>query len=146
MYMASFIEVKVKNTVNFTIKSTSHISDSVGFVESKASDADQLNLEGYSFIRETVRRRESKVIYGGAALFAKCNIAKEIEVIHNPCREFIWVKLKRNLFNSDKDIYLCLCHISPKKSTFFLRVTMAVFQSKNLLNKILQDFPLRERH
>ena len=119
--MASFIEVKVKNTVNFMIKSTSHISDSVGFVESKSSDADQLNLEGYSLIRKTVRPRESKGIYGGAALFAKCNIATEIEVIHNLCREFIWVKLQRNLFNSDKDIYLCLCYISPKESTFSKR-------------------------
>ena len=69
-------------------------------------------------IHKTVRPFESKGIYGGVVLFAKCNIAKGIEVIHNVSTEFVRVKLKRSFFNSDKDIYLCLCYISPKESTF----------------------------
>ena len=65
---------------------------------SRASEADQLSLEGYSLIHKTVRPRESKGIYGGVVLFANCDIAKGIEVIHNVSIELVWVKLKRIFF------------------------------------------------
>ena len=43
---------------------TSHIkSDIVGFVESEASEADQLSLKGNSLIHKTIRPRENKCIH-----------------------------------------------------------------------------------
>ena len=90
----------------------------VGFVESKASEADQLSLDGYSLIHKTVRLRESKGIYGGVVLFATFNITKGIEVINNVSTELVWVKLKRSFLIVTK-IYICAFVTSPKGVYFF---------------------------
>ena len=84
-------------------------------------------------IHKTVRPRDSKGINGG--VIAKCNIAKGIEVIHNASTEFVRAKPKRSFFNSDKDIYLCLCYISPKESTFSKRNN----ENLSVLENIEQD-------
>ena len=62
-------------------------------------------------------------------LFAKCNIAKGIEAIHNVSTEFVWVKLKRSFFLIVTKICTCTFVTSPRKSLFFLSVTMRIFPS-----------------
>ena len=46
----------------------------------------------------------------------KNNIAKGVRKISKPHSDIIWIKLDRNFFNIEKDVYLATVYVSPVNS------------------------------
>ena len=58
--------------------------------------------------------------YGGLGIFIKSNIRPAIKILENTHKDFQWLKLDKNFFNFNKDIFLCLAYIYiiPSNSSY----------------------------
>jgi hypothetical protein len=58
--------------------------------------------------------------YGGLGIFIKSNIRPGIKILENTHKDFQWLKLDKNFFNFNKDIFLCLAYIYiiPSNSSY----------------------------
>ena len=61
------------------------------------------------------------------------NIRRGIGLLHNTCTEYQWLKLKKEFFHLQRDIYLCLAYISAKISSYSKK------QNTDILEQIEQD-------
>ena len=55
--------------------------------------------------------------YGGICIAIQQGIEKGVHIINNKNeKEYIWLKLDREFFNLDDDIYVCFSYVSPEKN------------------------------
>ena len=51
--------------------------------------------------------------YGGLAILIRKSIRNGIKILKNTSSEFQWIKLLKNAFNLEKDLFICFSYISP---------------------------------
>ena len=51
--------------------------------------------------------------YGGLALLIRKTLHNGIQILKNSSSEFQWVKLLKDYFSLEKDIFICFSYISP---------------------------------
>ena len=105
------------------------VSDIVFLCETHLANNDNLYYSGYKYF-SNCRSIETSRLKGGLGLFVKQSLIKGVKIIDTSCSEYIWVKLCRNYFGFDKDIYVCFLYIPPINSTYAKRTG---------LNKIIFD-------
>ena len=93
--------------------------DIIGLLETHCGPNDNLHLDNY-YIFQVHRRKSPKAhrFSGGIAIAIKQDIRKGIKILPVTHTEFLWIKLDKNFFKFDSDIYLCFVYISPINSSF----------------------------
>ena len=71
---------------------------------------------------------------GGLAVFIKTNLRRDIRVI-DKSHTMIWLKLHKNFFNFEQDLYICGIYISPSPSSYMKRNDV----DKNIFDKLDSD-------
>ena len=80
------------------------------------SETQKLVVPGYRILPFHRKRSSNNRYFGGTILFIKYHIREGVKVIDNFEGDKIWVKLKMNFFNLEKDAYMffvcCPPHVS----------------------------------
>lgn len=73
----------------------------------------------------------NNIYYGGLAILLRKTIKNGIKILQSTSSEYQWIKLSKEFFHLEKDIYICFSYLSP-----------CMFQSKsdtNTLDAIFRD-------
>ena len=74
--------------------------------------------------------------YGGLCVFTSNSIKKGVKIIRNNHQGIIWLKLEKEFFKLDKDLYVCFTYISPSNSSYHRKND---FDSESIFDLIKQD-------
>ena len=92
--------------------------DIIGITETHASKEHFLSIPGYSnpFMSSRKLSDKNNKASGGLAVFVKDYLIDSKLVCHIPTnnKNAIWIKLKKELFQEQEDIYLGTCYFSPE--------------------------------
>ena len=90
-----------------------------------------IDIDGFQHVHICRPISSNDRYYGGLALLIRKTLRNGIKFLKNSSSEFQWVKLLKDYFGLDKDIFICFSYISP-----------CLFQSKSdsdSLNAIIRD-------
>lgn len=82
---------------------------------------DFIDNTGYSlfYSNRKAKHKKSKRNNGGIIVFVKNSISKGVSKQHSASDDLLWLKLSKNFFNCEKDMFLCTAYLAPQTSTFF---------------------------
>jgi len=92
--------------------------DIILLVETHLGYDTQISIEGYKYFPICRSQSINSRYYGGLGIFIKLNIRPGIKILENTHKDFQWLKLDKNFFNFNKDIFLCLAYIIPSNSSY----------------------------
>ena len=84
----------------------------------------QIHVPGYN--HHNLHRQQlstAKTISGGILVLYKEQHRSGIEILKSNSDDYLWLKLKKEHFNTDNDIYLCAVYDPPPQSTYSQRIT-----------------------
>ena len=90
------------------------------FLAETHCDKDQtIMIDGYSSFK-ICRPKDKKINrnFGGLAFLYKSELQDGIDIIKQ-CTDFLWVKLHKNFFNTERDTFICSAYIPPENSSFY---------------------------
>ena len=93
--------------------------DIICLSEIKVGPDQNLALEGYSeklICRK--RHKRAKSSSGGLVIHITTEIKQGVTIIPNKSNEYGWMKLAKNFFKTNKDIYLCFAYANPEGSQY----------------------------
>ena len=109
-------------------------SEIVILTETHACTNDVLNLNGY-FCISNCRSENPSRLRSGIAVFIKNNLRTGIKVINRSHSDIIWIKLNKDFFKFEQDLYLCGIYISLVSSSYIRRTDV----DKNIFDKLESD-------
>ena len=65
----------------------------------------------------------SKRLFGGILLFVKKNLRNGVKILENDKKDKLWIKLKKDFFGLEKDIFICFAYIPPASSEYVKNLT-----------------------
>lgn len=100
------------------IKSLSRF-DIVCLEETHLESHENFEIPGYE-VKMNCRRKSPNAnrAYGGLAIAVRVGILPCIEFLPNKSTEYMWMKLKKQYFGLDKDLFIAVVYISPVTSPF----------------------------
>ena len=92
--------------------------DLVSLVETHNNDLDdQLSIVGFKRVKAKNRPSNSLLkSSGGLAIFARDRIFNFIVPINNNNADTLWIKLKKDIFDKKRDIYIGTVYLKPYKN------------------------------
>lgn len=72
-----------------------------------------VNVDGFQYIPVCRPTSTNNRNYGGLAILIRKSIRDGIKIIQNTSSEFQWIKLLKDYFCFENDIFLCCSYISP---------------------------------
>ena len=91
--------------------------DIVSLVETHNNDLDdQLSIPGFKRVKVKNRPSNSLKSSGGLAYFARDRIFNSIIPINNNNADTLWIKLKKDIFDKKRDIYIGTVYLKPYKN------------------------------
>ena len=93
--------------------------DIICLSEIKVGPDQNLALEGY-FEKLICRKRHTKAnsSCGSLVIYIKTEIKQEVTITQNKSNKYGWMKLAKNFFKTNEDIYLCLAYANPEGSQY----------------------------
>ena len=87
------------------------------------------------------RPRETNYpVSGGMVILVKPQVIKGITMLENSSSEVQWLKLDKNYFSLEKDIFLCFAYIAPSNSSYCLRHNLDIL---SIIEKDVNSLSLR---
>jgi exonuclease III len=74
-----------------------------------------------NFVETAVYRNKKKsatMFSGGLVLYVRSTLREGITFIPPTSSEYMWIKLKKDFFNTAEDIFVCFAYINPENSTY----------------------------
>ena len=89
--------------------------------ESWLTPADKAEFRGYHWFRSDRKKQKRKKQNprGGIITFFKSDIQQGLTKFQSKNQDCMWVKLDRQFFGLDQDVYLCNAYIVPRNSPYF---------------------------
>ena len=86
-------------------------------------------IPGYEYISCSRPKfnKKAKRHSGGVIVYYKEKIRNLVELVELNYNGIIWIKLKRQLFRNDRDIFLCCCYIPPEGSNVYKNVNSSLY-------------------
>ena len=103
---------------------TSEISgyDIVGLYETKHSIDDFFEfVGGYRSISVPRPKEANFPVSGGIIVLLKNDIQSGVTILNNSCSEIQWLKLSKDFFGFDKDLFICYTYLAPSNSSYVKR-------------------------
>jgi exonuclease III len=102
--------------------------DLIGLIETHMSADDKVDINGYYSVSVTrTKLRKARRHSGGITVLIKENVRPGIKIIEQSCPELVWVKLCKDFFKNEKDIYIAYTYITPANSSYTRRAVIDVF-------------------
>lgn len=92
--------------------------DLVLLSETHLAADEPVTLPGYSYFPIGRRKSSNNRYFGGLGILIRNSIRKGIKIQSNTSTEYQWIKLSKDFFRIEKDIFLCLAYILPSRSGF----------------------------
>ena len=96
------------------------------------SDTKSLFVEGYKLFPFHRRISNNNRHYGGSLIFVKNEIRDGVKILQNPNGDKVWVKLKKDFFNLENDIFLCFVYAPPESSSYSKSLDYDIFEKLEL--------------
>ena len=93
--------------------------DLVFLLETHCDENEHIDIPG--FITRNFNKHDCKQngnIDGGIAILVKPHIMQGVSLIDTTNRDYIWLKLDRNFFGLEKDIYVCCAYLPHERSCY----------------------------
>ena len=107
-----------------------HDYDTLLFSETWHKRLTDLNLFGFHSFRLSRPKgnKKAKRYSGGLVVFFKDWLYGKIEPVKTDNRGILWMKLKREFFSLERDIYICLTYIPPEESNVYKNRESSLFE------------------
>ena len=121
---SSFISICSWNVGGIISKSYNKLNDSNFIKELSSYDIvflsethtgfdTRIDIEGFQHVQICRPISTNNRYYGGLALLIRKTLRNGIKILKNSSSEFQWVKLLKDYFSLEKDIFICFSYISP---------------------------------
>lgn len=91
------------------------------------SDVHVTGFESYNFYRKFQNRR-AKRNNGGIVVYVRNDIAKGVTIVQNHLDTIIWLRLDREYFFFEEDVFLCGAYIWGESSPMYNIENVDLFQ------------------
>ena len=91
-------------------------TDVIAFTESFAEEQSKLSLAGY-VVDQSVRKNQNenrRRSSGGIVVYIKSDISQGIDYIKSEHSDIMWLKVKKQFFEIENDLFIEVIYISPK--------------------------------
>ena len=92
------------------------------------NDTMSLSVNGYRVFSSHRKISQNGRHFGGSLLLVKNELKHGIRITDNLNGDKIWIKLKKDFFNFEKDIFICFAYIPPLSSTYTRKLEYDIFQ------------------
>ena len=106
--------------------------DIICLTETWTSKNSRIELNGYSNPIHSYRRfknRRAKRSSGGIIVYIKDDIRQGIKLVKNNVDCLIWIKLEKNFFSIEEDIYIGITYIAPENSPIHDIYSVDIFKT-----------------
>ncbi len=86
-------------------------------------------FESYCVPRTESLNKTSKRGHGGICLFYSTLVSDGVTIVDTDVNGIIWVKLCKQFFNLDDDIYICFAYVPPQNSVYFALHPIGFYES-----------------
>ena len=97
-------------------------SDIICLVETFQKENSVETLSGYvadySIRNKSSKSKEGTKSSGGILVYIKSKISQGTQIIKSEHNDLLWIKLSKNFFNIESDIYIAVCYIVPNNSSY----------------------------
>ena len=97
-------------------------NDLVLLTETHVGYENHLKFDNFLYYPFCRPKSKNNRYFGGLGILIRKEIRKGVNFLNNGTSEYQWLKLKREFFNLNKDIYLCLIYYAPKSQTDLLEI------------------------
>ena len=89
----------------------------------------ELGLDGYEcfMLHRLEKKRRTKRESGGLAVYFRSGLAQGIKLVKQDSDDIMWLRLSKEFFGFEKDLYVCLCYVVPHNSTRQDLITVDVY-------------------
>lgn len=89
------------------------------FSETHINESVNIKVPGYRDIN-LPRKRSKKATKdsGGLAVYIKYSVRPGVTVIPSKSREHVWLKLKKDFFQTKDNVFVCYAYANPDNSTY----------------------------
>lgn len=79
----------------------------------------ELDIPHYERIslHRTLKKKNTRKESGGLTVYYKSSLNKYIELVQTDSDDIVWIKLKPDNNENDKDIFMCVCYVVPSESS-----------------------------
>ncbi|MCU7800554.1 MAG: reverse transcriptase family protein [gamma proteobacterium symbiont of Lucinoma myriamae] len=109
-------------------------SDIIILNETHACSNDVLNLNGY-FCISNCRSEQPSRLRGGVAIFIKTKFRCGIKIVDKTHTDMIWIRISKEFFRLEQDLYICGIYISPSSSSYMQRTEV----DRSIFDKLETD-------
>ena len=100
------------------------------FTETWASATSHLEIKGHSYFNcpRPKYNFSAKRNSGGIIVYYKDKYRSRISLSKSDCKGMMWCKFDKESFNSEKDVYLCICYVPPEDSSLYTNSKSDLYQ------------------
>ena len=91
------------------------------------SETTSLSLEGYRLIPFERNKSGNNRYFGGPLLLIKRGIRKGIKILDSVNGDIIWIKLQKDFFGLENDLFVCFVYASPLNSCYTKNLDYDIF-------------------
>ncbi len=106
-------------------------SDIICLAETRQSESrlKEFSLKGYEVYYKcrSPRSLSANRVHGGVATFIKSTLMQGIKLINSSLPDVLWLKLNKDFFNLDKDIFLATIYLPPLHSHWYDNLGYDIF-------------------
>ena len=94
--------------------------DIFALAETHIGEEDMISVEGYNCVK-LCRAKNVKInrYFGGIAVLYKKELKNGLSFLEHRNNDYIWLKLSKEFFNFDEDLYMCVAYIPPENSNYY---------------------------
>lgn len=94
--------------------------DIVFLAETHLGYCDTIHIEGFHYFPVCRPISSNNRFFGGLAVLTKRHVRDGVKILPIRNTNFHWIKLEKDFFNLDKDIYICIIYFPPHNSSYML--------------------------
>ena len=94
-------------------------SDVVLFTESWTDENSELFVNNFEYfvLNRKLIKQGSRRNSGGIVLYLRNNFVSNDTLVFTSEDDFLWIKISKSVLFSEKDLYVCLCYVTPDDSS-----------------------------
>ena len=81
-------------------------------------DVLSLSVEGFKSFPYHTNISENQRYFGGILLLIRDNIRSGVKILENHRKDKIWLRLKKEFFGFERDMFICFAYIPPASSEY----------------------------